>query len=155
MKDRISLFLGTACYIGLIPGPTGTYASVATTVAFYLIYRVNNRVLPELHLSVICFLTLAGTLASARLSRTSGNEDPHFVVIDEVAGQLLTMLFVPVRWWTLTGGTLLFRLFDIWKPFPVRNLESLKNGVGIMADDIAAGIYANLVLQALIRLLPW
>ncbi len=155
MKDRIALFLGTACYIGLIPGAPGSYASLATTIAFYLTYRLGNRIVPELHLSAICFVTLIGVLASARVSKSSGNEDPSFVVIDEVAGQLLTFLFVPVRWWTLAAGTFLFRIFDIWKPFPVHNFERFKNGVGIMADDLAAGVYANLVLQVIIRLLPW
>ncbi len=155
MKDRVALFVGTACYIGLIPGAPGTYASIATTLAFALVYRVSGRILPELHLSVICLATLFGVLASARVSKISGNEDPSCVVIDEVAGQLLTLLFVPVHWWTLVGGTLLFRVFDIWKPFPVHNLESLKNGVGIMADDLAAGVYANLVLQIAVRVVPW
>jgi len=154
MTDRISLFLATACYIGLIPGAPGTYASVATTLVFFLIHRVNGRIQPELLLSAICLATLIGVLVSARVSKTTGNEDPSCVVIDEVAGQLLTFLFVPVHGWTLVAGTLLFRIFDIWKPFPARNLESLKNGVGIMADDIAAGIYANLGLQVLVRLLP-
>ncbi len=155
MKDRISLFLGTACYIGLIPGAPGTYASVATALVFYLIHHVNGRIQPELHLSAACLVTLVGVLASDRVSKTSGNEDPPFVVIDEVAGQLVTFLLVPVHWWTLLAGTVLFRVFDIWKPFPVRNLERIGNGVGVMADDIAAGIYANLVLHATIRLMPW
>ncbi len=155
MIDRVSLFLSSASYIGFIPGAPGTYASAATTLAFFLIYRINHQILPELHLSVICAVTLIGVLASARVSRTTGIEDPSFIVIDEVAGQLLTFLMVPVRSWTLVSGTLLFRIFDIWKPFPLRKLEHLKNGVGIMADDIAAGIYANLVLQIAIRLIPW
>jgi phosphatidylglycerophosphatase A len=68
-------------------------------------------------------------------------------VIDEVAGQLLTFLFLPVNLLNLVLGTALFRIFDIWKPFPIRKLEPLGNGVGIMADDLMAGIYANLILQ--------
>ncbi len=155
MKDRISLFLGTACYIGLIPGAPGTYASLATSLVFFFVFHVNDRIQPELHVSAVCLITLTGVLAAARVSKTTGNEDPSCVVIDEVAGQLVTFLFVPVRAWTLIAGTVLFRIFDIWKPFPVRNLEKYENGVGIMADDIAAGVYANLVLQAVIRLLPW
>ena len=153
MKDRISLFLASAGYIGLVPGAPGTYASVAATLAFFLVYRINHQILPELHLSAICIITLAGVLVSDRVGKTVGKEDPSFVVIDEVAGQLLTFLFVPVHWWTLASGTLLFRIFDIWKPFPLRKLEHLKNGVGVMADDIGAGIYANLVLQIIMRLL--
>jgi phosphatidylglycerophosphatase A len=153
MATRISLFIGSACYIGFIPGAPGTYASFATTLTFYLIYLINRRILPELHVSALCLATLMGVLAAARISRETGEEDPSFIVIDEVAGQLLTFLFVPVHLWSLACGTILFRVFDIWKPYPLRNLEHLKNGVGVMADDIGAGIYANLVLQVIVRLL--
>lgn len=69
------------------------------------------------------------------------------MVIDEVAGQLTALLFLPINFFNLVAGTLLFRLFDIWKPYPVRKLEALENGVGIMADDLLAGIYANVVLH--------
>ncbi|MGD0102312.1 MAG: phosphatidylglycerophosphatase A, partial [Acidobacteriota bacterium] len=78
-----------------------------------------------------------------------GQEDPSFVVIDEVAGQLLTLLFLPVNWLNLVLGFLAFRTFDIWKPFPIRKLESLGEGVGIMADDLLAGVYGNVLLQFL------
>lgn len=155
MKARISLFLASAGYIGLIPGAPGTYASVATTLAFFFVYKIRQRILPELHLSVLSVVTLIGVLVANEVSKASGSDDPSVVVIDEVAGQLLTFLFVPVHFWNLAIGTVLFRIFDIWKPFPIRNLESLKNGVGIMADDIAAGIYANLLLHIINRLLHW
>ena len=69
------------------------------------------------------------------------------MVIDEVAGQLLTFLFLPVNPFNLISGFVLFRIFDIWKPYPIRKLESLKHGVGIMADDLLAGVYGNLILQ--------
>ena len=154
MKDRCSLFLASACFIGYIPGAPGTYASLATTLIFFFVYRIHDRVLPEIHLSAICLISLIGVVVSARASRAAQDEDPSFVVIDEVAGQLLTFLFLPARWWILIGGTFLFRMFDIWKPFPLRKLEQLRNGVGIMADDIAAGIYANVVLQIVVRLAP-
>jgi phosphatidylglycerophosphatase A len=147
MKDRIALFFATGAYIGVIPGAPGTYASLATTLAYYLIYRIYFRVLPELLLSVLCAITIAGVFAAARVSRRLGREDPGIVVIDEVAGQLTAFLFVPVSFFNLAAGTILFRVFDIWKPFPIRKLETLKNGVGIMADDLMAGIYANLLLQ--------
>ena len=154
MKDRISLFVATGCYIGMIPGMPGTYASVATTAVFYLIYRISFRILPELHLSALCLITAAGTFAAARASRILGKEDPQVVVIDEVAGQLTALLFLPIHWYNLVAGTVLFRLFDIWKPYPIRRLEPLENGVGIMADDLLAGIYANIILQLANRLLP-
>jgi len=132
----------------MIPVMPGTAASMATTLAYYLIYRISFRILPELHLSVICLITIAGVFVSARASRILGKEDPSVVVIDEVAGQLTALWFLPVNFFNLVAGTFLFRLFDIWKPYPIRRLEKLENGVGIMADDLLAGIYANLVLQA-------
>jgi phosphatidylglycerophosphatase A len=153
MKDRISLFFATGAYIGMIPGAPGTYASLATTLAYYLIYRIYFRILPELHLSVLCVITLAGVFASARVSRSLDQDDPKVVVIDEVAGQLTALLFLPINFFNLAAGTLLFRLFDIWKPYPIRRLESLRNGVGVMADDLLAGIYANLLLQVADRLM--
>jgi phosphatidylglycerophosphatase A len=154
MKKRLSLMLASCFYLGKIPGAPGTYASVATTLIFFFIYRISYRILPELHLSAICLLTVVGVLASDEVSRNLGSEDPQIVVIDEAAGQLLTFLFLPVGLGNLVLGTLLFRIFDIWKPYPIRRLEPLANGVGIMADDLAAGVYANLILQAVNWWLP-
>ena len=147
MKEWLALFLASGCYLGLIPGAPGTYASIATTLAFFLIHQSSNRIVPELHLSAICLLATAGTLASAEIARRRGIEDPQYVVIDEVAGQLIALFLVPVTVTNLILATLLFRAFDIWKPYPVRQLEGLPNGVGIMADDLMAGVYANLVVH--------
>ncbi len=147
MMDRVSYFFATAAYIGAIPGAPGTYASLATTLAYYLVYRIHFRILPELHVSVLCLIAASGVIAAARVSRHLGQEDPGVVVIDEVAGQLTALAFLPVSFFNLVASTLLFRLFDIWKPFPIRKLESLENGVGIMADDLLAGVYANMILQ--------
>ncbi|PYV12225.1 MAG: hypothetical protein DMG07_17560 [Acidobacteria bacterium] len=93
-----------------------------------------------------------GAARERRLPGNRADKDPSVVVADEVAGQLLAFLFVPIGLVNLVLGTLLFRLFDIWKPFPIRRLERLPGGVGIMADDLLAGIYANLVLQLVTRL---
>jgi phosphatidylglycerophosphatase A len=147
MKEWLALFLASGCYIGLIPGAPGTYASIATTLAFFLIHQASNRIVPELHLSAICLLATAGTLASAEIERSRGIEDPQYVVIDEIAGQLIALFLVPVSLTNLILATALFRAFDIWKPYPIRRLEDLPNGVGIMADDLMAGVYANLVVH--------
>jgi len=153
MRDRVSFFVATGCYVGMIPGMPGTYASLATTLVYYLIYRISFRILPELHLSAICLITAAGIVTSAHVSRRLGQDDPRVVVIDEVAGQLAALLLLPISFFNLAAGTFLFRLFDIWKPYPIRKLESLKNGVGIMADDLLAGVYANVILQLANRLM--
>ncbi|MBN2338546.1 MAG: phosphatidylglycerophosphatase A [Acidobacteria bacterium] len=148
MKNRLAFIIGTVFYIGRIPGAPGTYASIAASLAFYLIHAPSHWVRPELHVSAICLVTFAGILASDVISRSTGIEDPQFVVIDEVAGQLIAFLFLPFGIVNLILGTLFFRLFDIWKPFPIRRLESLGRGVGVMADDVLAGVYANLLLHA-------
>jgi phosphatidylglycerophosphatase A len=155
MINRISIMLATFFGIGFAPVAPGTLASVATTVLFYGFYRIGNRILPELHLSAAGLVTVIGVLAAERVSRIRGEKDPSCVVIDEVAGQLISFLFLPVHFWNLVLGTFFFRIFDIWKPFPVRNLENLKGGVGIMADDVMAGIYSMVLLHAVNRLLHW
>jgi phosphatidylglycerophosphatase A len=149
MKKRLSLTLASAFYIGFIPGAPGTYASIATTLVFFATYCLTHRISPVIHLISLCLISLIGVFVSGEASRNAGIEDPSFVVIDEVAGQLLTFLFLPVNAWNLCLGLMFFRIFDIWKPFPIRKLESLEGGVGIMADDLLAGVYGNLVLQLL------
>jgi phosphatidylglycerophosphatase A len=153
MKKRLSLTLASAFYIGCIPGAPGTYASLATTLVYFAIYSIAHQIVPAIHLGSVCLISLIGVLVSAETSRNSGIEDPSFVVIDEVAGQLLTFLFLPVNAWNLFLGFVAFRIFDIWKPFPIRRLELMGGGVGIMADDLMAGVYGNLVLQLLNLLL--
>ena len=147
MKRRLSTFVATGCYIGLIPGAPGTYACLATTLVFYSCYRLSDRILPELHLSILVVVVILGTLAASEVAQAKGHEDPQIVVIDEVAGQLLTFLFLPVSLINLLLGTALFRAFDIWKPFPIRKLEHFPHGTGIMLDDLLAGVYSNLCLQ--------
>jgi phosphatidylglycerophosphatase A len=149
MKDRLCLVFASACYIGFIPGAPGTYASLATTIIFFMVYRFAGGIPPALHMSALCLISLAGILASAAINRRTGHEDPSFIVIDEVAGQLLTFLFLPFSWLNLILGFIAFRTFDMWKPFPIRKLESLGGGVGVMADDLLAGVYANALLHLL------
>jgi phosphatidylglycerophosphatase A len=88
-----------------------------------------------------------GIPAATRVSRATNLKDPQFVVIDEVAGQLVTMIAVPVSWKSLLLGFILFRGFDILKPPPVRQLEALPEGIGIVIDDVGAGLYALAIMQ--------
>jgi len=104
-------------------------------------------------MSAVCLISFIGVFAAHEVSLSSGLDDPQIVVIDEVAGQLTTFLFVPPTWFNLVSGTVLFRLLDIWKPYPIRRLEPLPKGVGIIADDLLAGVYGNLVLHLVHRLL--
>ncbi len=149
MRKRLSFAIGSVFYLGFVPGAPGTYASIVAALAYYLVYRFSFRILPELHLSAVCFIALVGVLAADEIQRSTGREDPSFIVIDEVAGQLTALLFLPVSVFNIILGIVAFRIFDIWKPFPIRRLESLGNGAGVMADDLLAGVYANLALQLL------
>jgi phosphatidylglycerophosphatase A len=90
---------------------------------------------------------LIGIPAATQMARSTGLKDPQFVVIDEVAGQLITLIAVPVSWKSLLLGFILFRGFDIVKPPPVRQLEHLPEGTGIVLDDVGAGLYALALMQ--------
>jgi phosphatidylglycerophosphatase A len=94
-----------------------------------------------------CLAIALGIPAATRVARESGINDPSFVVIDEVAGQMIALIAAPVRWKTLLAGFILFRAFDIMKPPPLRRLEKIPGGRGIMLDDVGAGLYALACLQ--------
>jgi phosphatidylglycerophosphatase A len=133
------------------PGP-GTWGSAAAA----LLWLAAGA---SVHFSAqqLTWLTLAGVAAALAIGipaativeQESGREDPQHVVIDEVAGQWIALLHSRVNLSHLLAGFLLFRLFDIVKPWPARRLENLSGGWGIMLDDVAAGVYALLVMQAL------
>ena len=135
----------------LRPGP-GTWASLTTLLlwaagAYLLPVSMRTPVAIGLALLVI----LIGIPSATRAARASGIKDPQFVVIDEVAGQLIALIAVPLAWKTFLAGFILFRAFDILKPPPVRQLEALPEGTGIVLDDVAAGLYALLVVHLLMR----
>jgi phosphatidylglycerophosphatase A len=110
--------------------------------------------LTALLLVVVFAVSAAGTWAATRAEKLLGKKDPGAVVVDEVAGQLVALLFVPkgAGWWVLVAAFVAFRVFDIWKPYPVRRLEGLGGGLGIMADDLLAGFYAAAVTSLLISI---
>jgi phosphatidylglycerophosphatase A len=103
-------------------------------------------------LALAVAVTLVGIPAATRAARAAAKKDPGFVVIDEVAGQLISLVAVPLKWKTFLAGLILFRVFDILKPPPVRQMERLPGGTGIVLDDVAAGIYALAVMQLLLHL---
>jgi phosphatidylglycerophosphatase A len=102
-------------------------------------------------IALALLVTLVGIPAATQVARASGLKDPQFVVIDEVAGQLVALIAVPLAWKTFLAGFILFRGFDIVKPPPVRQLEALPEGAGIMLDDLAAGLYAFVVMHLLLH----
>jgi len=148
MRQKLALLLATGLCVGFIKGAPGTYASSLTGAAIFMTQRLGHRIAPELYVTVLCLVTVLGVLASDDVSRSRGAHDPSFVVIDEIAGQMVALLFVPVTLVNVIAGIALFRAFDIWKPLGIRRLERLKDGVGIMADDLAAGFLTCLILHA-------
>jgi phosphatidylglycerophosphatase A len=140
--------VGTFLGVGrLRPGP-GTWASAITVLLWA---PLAHALTPSLRIPTSCTLavlvTLIGIPAATRVARGSGVKDPQFVVIDEVAGQLVALIAIPLAWKSFLAGFILFRAFDILKPPPVRQLEVLPEGTGIVLDDIAAGLYALLAVH--------
>ena len=133
------------------PGP-GTWGSAAAALVWFGLARSIPAPWRPATLAMLAVVAVAvGIPAATQAARASRLKDPQFVVIDEVAGQWITLLFAPVAWKTVLAGFILFRAFDIVKPPPVRQLERLPEGTGIVVDDVAAGTYALLVLQLLLH----
>ena len=158
-KTRWAWALGTFFGAGYLrPGP-GTYGSIAALLLWYAVAHIFHPGALTLALATALAalaVTLIGIPASTIVARESGRQDPGFVVIDEVAGQLFALILATPDWRHAALDLLLFRLFDIWKPWPIRKLEGLPNGTGIMLDDVAAGLLAlltGILLSYLHRLL--
>ncbi len=144
--------IGTFFGAGTLHPAPGTWGSLATVIlwAAFAPYLPPNLRFPVI--IVLCIVVIAiGIPAATRVARAYGRKDPQHVVIDEVAGQLITLIAAPLHWKALLAGLILFRAFDITKPFPVRNLEKLPEGTGIVMDDVAAGIYGLIVMQLLLK----
>jgi len=140
----------------LWPGP-GSWASAVTVLVWWILTRgITPNWQPWAALLLAALAVLAGIPAATRVARATALKDPQFVVIDEVAGQFITLIAVPVSWKSLLLGFILFRGFDILKPPPLHSLERLPEGVGIVTDDVGAGLYALAVMQLLLHfgLLP-
>ncbi len=149
---RLAVILATFGYVGHFPVAPGTAGSAAALVLYALLRWVGS---PALDVGVIAALFGVGCWAGSVAEVHYGRTDPGYVVLDEVMGMLLTLLFVPVTWVGVVVGFLLFRLFDIVKPFPARQCERLHGGLGIMADDAVAGVYGNLALRLVIWAVPF
>lgn len=145
----LSRVFATLFGIGRFPGAPGTAASAAALLLYAL---ALHRWSWPLYLLFLGVLFLLGTVTSSLYATEVGQADPKRVVIDEAFGQLLALFLVPAGWLPLSASFLLFRFFDIIKPFPIRKLERLPGGWGIMADDAAAGAAAGLIVHLIIRL---
>ena len=166
--DYLALAIATVGvgYFPIAPGTLGALVGVGLYLAIWgWLYQLLEANALRGHLNllyvftpqmaamllVISLVTVAGTWAATRAEKVMQRKDPSAVVIDEVAGQMIALLsgpFWPPTWWSVLTAFILFRLFDIWKPYPIKKLENLPGGWGIMADDWLAGVYAAILLRA-------
>lgn len=169
-KNYFALALAT-CGVGYFPVAPGTLGSLVGVGLYVTIWSAADQVLTSRALAnrlttvyvftplmtfmllAILAVTMIGIWAATRAEELQQKKDPSIVVIDEVAGQMIALLSGPFwiqTWWSILSAFILFRLFDIWKPYPARRLEGLESGLGIMADDLVAGVYALIVNSLLI-----
>lgn len=136
----------------LKPGP-GTWGSLATVALWAILahFLPSSWRIP-VNIALALLAVAVGIPAATQMARASGLKDPQFVVIDETAGQLITLIGAPLAWKSFLAGFILFRAFDILKPPPVRQLERLPEGTGIVVDDVAAGLYGLFVMHLLLHI---
>ena len=152
---RLALLLATFGYVGHCPIAPGTAGSAAALVLYAALrYVAPPAVLTFVDPGVIIVLFALGCWAGTVAERHYRRTDPGAVVVDEVIGMLMTLWLIPVTWKGAVIGFLLFRAFDIVKPFPARQCERLHGGLGIMADDAVAGVYGNLALRLILLIAP-
>ena len=142
------MLIATGCYSGYLPKAPGTWGSLVGLLLFFLLRTLSL----EIYLAVTAGLFIVGTFAAGEAEKIMDHQDPGLVVIDEIVGMLITMIAVPATPLFMVLGFVLFRIFDIWKPFPANLVDQrFHGGLGIMLDDIVAGIYSLLILQLLFR----
>jgi phosphatidylglycerophosphatase A len=144
--NRLALFVATGGYVGYVPFAPGTFGSA---LGLGLLWGMRPFGDVRLEIVVIVLVLVLGVWSGSVAERYAGRVDPGIVVIDEVAGMLITMLLIPVTVTSVFAGFLVFRALDIVKPWPARRLERLPGGFGIMADDVMAAVYGNLVMHGL------
>ena len=151
----IWMAIATFCKTGYLPIAPGSWASLITAAVLFpaaIVFKPSSRLwLPLATLPII----IIGVIAADRAEKLMGSKDPRPIVIDEVAGQMVTLWWAPISLPVYLAGFILFRIFDIFKPFPVNLVDrKVAGGWGIMLDDVLAGIYAAGVLQLIVHLCP-
>ncbi|MFC1857783.1 phosphatidylglycerophosphatase A [Thermodesulfobacteriota bacterium] len=149
-RQKAVMFLATGCFIGKIPFAPGTFGSLEGLPLSFLLSKLN------LSITILCifaFILFAVWIANAAETILNKN-DPGCIVIDEIAGMAVTLAGLPFNLFFTVTGFITFRVLDILKPFPIRYLEKrFSGGVGVVLDDVAAGIFANILLRALLFLI--
>jgi phosphatidylglycerophosphatase A len=150
LLERLATLVATGFGSGYSPFAPGTAGSL---VGLLLFLPVRHLAPAPLILATTA-VSIVGIWAGTVVARRLGLHDPSIVVVDEIAGMWVSLLLVPFSARSAGLGFLLFRAFDVWKPYPARQLEALPDGLGIMADDLMAGVYANLALRVLSLVVP-
>ena len=148
---HLAVFIASFGYVGYFPIAPGTAGSLAALALFAFIRWIG---VPMIELGAIVAVFAIGVWAASGTEAALGRKDPGIVVIDEVLGMLITLALLPVSIPGVIAGFLLFRVFDVIKPYPAAQLEHLHGGLGIMADDAVAGLYSYLVLRLLMWMVP-
>lgn len=147
LKNFFIKATSTFLFAGYFPLIPGTFASFVGVLLYLLIK--NNL---ALYIVVTIILTILGFLTSGEAEKIYKKKDPRCIVIDEVCGMLLALLFLPYSIKLVIAGFFIFRLLDVVKPYPAYGIQDLKGSMGVMSDDLVAGFYTNIVLQIVVRL---
>lgn len=148
--DRLKLFFATGFLTGYFPFASGTVGSFLAVLIYLLIPGFEE---PYILIFVILLFSVVGIFTSEFAEKIYGFDPPE-VVIDEIVGMWITLLFVPKTFVITAIGFVLFRIFDIVKPFPARQSQDLKGGIGIMLDDIVSGFYSLVILHLILIIFP-
>ncbi len=140
--------ISSVFFIGYLPYVPGTFGSLAAVGLIYLLKNSNSS---AYFLSILAVFVL-GLLTCGRMEKLLGKKDPGCIVIDEVAGMFISLCFIPVNLKTIFLAFLIFRILDTLKPFPAGRLQHLRGSMGVMIDDLIAGIYTNIVLLVILKL---
>jgi len=144
MVNKLANWFSTVLKIGYLPIAPGTWGSLAAVVIWFLIIESTSTIT---FITAIIIIFILGVYTSSITERHLAQKDPSIIVIDEWVGQWIALLFVPKSLLLGLVAFALFRLFDIWKPYPIKALDKMPSGWGIMLDDVLAGAYALLVLS--------
>ena len=140
--NKIAHFISSICYIGYFPVASGTFASfVALLIWWFFVTNINVQLI------IIISITLFGTYTSYLTEKQYNSKDPSFIVVDEFAGMFISLFLIPKKIYLYILAFILFRIFDIIKPSYIDTVQKYKYGIGVMADDILAGILSCLIVH--------
>lgn len=152
MNQKLVIQLATFFGAGKLPKSPGTWGTLATIPLWYVLAQLHAIS----YMIAVLLLCVAAILIAQAFENITNTHDSKEIVIDEVVGFLITMTWLPMTWQSLVAGFILFRIVDIVKPPPIKQLDQkVKGGVGVVIDDIAAGVVCNIILQLIYTYTPW